>query len=145
MVLNSNSRYTSVTELLHQLQWRQLQERRIIARLAMFYKAVHGLAACPIPQSFPAVTPRTRASHSFQYLLPQLRVDAYKYTFFPRTIRIWNILPSEIVQITDTNTFKAQLQQQFSSGQMYVVAPKGQYHRPRLGSSSQVSGLGPVY
>ena len=53
-VTGQHSRQTSVTGLMQVLQWRTLQERRHVARLAMFYKAISGLAACYIPQDFPA-------------------------------------------------------------------------------------------
>ena len=44
---------TSVTALLNDLHWRSLQERRLVARLTMLYKTVHGQADCVIPPYFP--------------------------------------------------------------------------------------------
>ena len=144
-VTGDHSRETSVTGLMQALQWRTLQERRLVARLAMFYKAVNDQAACHIPQDFPPTTSRTRSSHNIQYHLPHTRLDCYKFSFFPRTIRAWNILPTQLVQAPDTENFKTQLQQHFTSGLMYMVPPKGHYQRPRLGSSGCVSGVGPIY
>ena len=118
---------------------------RLVARLAMFYKAVNGQAACHIPQDFPPTASRTRSSHNIQYHLPHKRLDCYKFSFFPRTIRAWNILPTQLVQAPDTENFKTQLQQHFTSGLMYMVPPRGHYQRPRLGSSGCVSGVGPIY
>ena len=144
-VTGQHSRRTSVTGLLQTLQWRSLQERRLVARLTMFYKAVEGKAACHIPDEFLTTTPNTRASHDRQYEFPHSRLDAYKYSFFPRTIRVWNILPHGLVHAADTDSFKAGVQEQFTSQQMYCVQPRSIFQRPRLGSTSCVSGVGPVY
>ena len=40
-------RTTSITQLLTELDWSQLGDRRRVARLSMFFKAVHGLVAIP--------------------------------------------------------------------------------------------------
>ena len=87
-----------------------------------------------------------RASHDQQYRVPHTTnpIDAYTYSFFPRTIRIWNILPAAIVHASTIEGFKNGLQKEFLSGNMYVVSPRGQYDRPRLGSSASLPVVGPV-
>ncbi len=40
---------------------------------------------------------RTRGSHSFKYGVPKTTKDVFKFSFFPHTIREWNLLPEEIV------------------------------------------------
>ena len=92
-VTGQYTRQTSVTELLQNLQWRSLQERRFVSCQTLFYKTVNGQAACDIPHYFPPQTPRTRVSHITQLSLPHQRLDIYKYSFYPRTTRVWNILP----------------------------------------------------
>ena len=145
-VTGEHSRETSVTALMQVLQWRTLQERRLVTRMAMFYKAVNGQAACHIPQDFPPTTSCTRSNHNIWYHLPHTWLDRYKFSFFfPRTIRAWNILPTQLVQAPDTENFKTQLQQHFTSGLMYMVPPRGHYQCPCLGSSGCVSGVGPIY
>ena len=136
---------TSVTGLMQVLQWGILHEWRLVARLAMFYKAVNGQAACHIPQDFSPTISRTRSSHNIQYHLPHTRLDCYKFSFFPRTIRAWNILPTQLVQAPDTKNFKTHLQQHFTSGLMYMVPPRGHYQCPRLSSSGCVLRVGPIY
>ena len=138
-------RRTHVKGLLERLEWRLLQERRLIARLAMFHKTVNQMAACVIPPCFPPSTPSGRTSHDQQYSISHCRTDYYKFTFFPRTIRIWNLLPSDIVHLKDIDIFKTQLQDEFLNDRMRMMSPKDQRQRPRLGSTSCVSGLGPVY
>ena len=135
----------SVTNMMDELNWRTLQERRLVARLAMMYKAVHHQAACYIPPYLRQTATRARTSHQHQFNLPQTRVDTYRFSFFPRTIKTWNILPYAIVSAPDVDVFKLSLHQQFASGLMYVIPPKGTQERPRYGSTSAVQGVGPVY
>ena len=48
-VKSNYSSYDSVTEMLHDLGWRSLEQRRLDARLIMFYKIVYGLVAIQLP------------------------------------------------------------------------------------------------
>ena len=135
----------SVTKLMEELEWRSLQERRLVARLAMLKKIQHGQAACEFPSQIQLVEPSVRASHPLQFTAAYSRVDAYLYSFYPRTTRVWNILPLEAVQAKDAATMKEMLNGFFRAGVMYVVPPKSQENRPRLGSSAKVVKVGPVY
>ena len=141
-VTAEHSRQASVTKLLEDLKWRTLLNRRFVARQTMLFKALNAQA---IPPHFPRTAQRTRTSHDQQMTIPSLHLDTYKYSFFPRTIRIWNILPACLVQAPSTDSFKMQLQQHLLTGNIYVIAPRDPMKRPRLGSSSRVEGLGPVY
>ena len=47
--MNDYARTTSVTSLLHQLDWQTLLENWSVARLCLFYKVVNGLVAVPLP------------------------------------------------------------------------------------------------
>ena len=144
-VTNQHQCDVSVTGLIDTLGWRPLQERRLEARLCMFYKSLHGLAACPIPDYINPIATATRASHNQQYSIPTARLDTYKYSYFPRTIKTWNLLPSPLVSAPSIDSFKNGLHKEFLKGNMYVVPPRGQYDRPRLGSASSVTVVGPVY
>ena len=81
--------------MLSQLKWQPLVERRRHARLVMFiiYKIHYQL-----------VSPYTLTSKF--YLQPTLRIfclssscDYHLQSFFPRTVRDWNTLPQEVVQM----------------------------------------------
>ena len=139
------SREASVTDMVKNLEWRSLQERRFIARQTMLYKALNAKAACPIPPHFPPSPPQHRTSHDQLRNMPRCHLETYKYSFFPRTIRIWNILPASLVQATTPEIFKSALQKQFLEGKIHVVPPRGLFDRPRLGSTGRVVGIGPVY
>ena len=81
----------------------------------------------------------------------------WKYAFFQRNIRIWNILPAHLVLKPVDNPldkykyehsiaqFKSTLQKEFINSNMYVVNPRGTYNRPRLGSTYGAGPAGPVY
>ena len=144
-VTKQHRRDTSVTQLLEHLQWRSLQERRLQARLAMFYKIIHEQASCIIPPQYQRLNSSSRESHPLQFSAPRNRVDSFQYSYFPRTTKVWNILPQDAVQAQDVAQFKAILQQNFNSGSMYVIPPKSKTDRPRLGSTSRVTRVGPVY
>ena len=48
----------------------------------------------------------TRASHNSQYIRYMSYSDALKNSFFPRTIPLWNSLPSSVVASKTTEEFK---------------------------------------
>ena len=49
---------------------------------------------------------KTRRSHPLKFLPLHTNSDAYKYSFWPRTIQDWNNLEPVILDINDTKTFK---------------------------------------
>ena len=51
-VMNDYGRYSSVSNLLHDLNWQSLQVCCKISRLQILYKAVHNLMVLSIPQRF---------------------------------------------------------------------------------------------
>ena len=139
--------------------WRSLQERRLESRLTMWYKTLHGVAACSIPPCYSQKenSASTRDSHNQQFTYPTATIDCYKYSFFQRTIKTWNLLPAHIVvrpviRDSDTtkyahsiNAFKDSLHQQFLNGRMHVVAPRGTYNLPRLDSTRCATTVDSVY
>ncbi len=75
-------------------------------------------------------------------------MDVYKFSFFPRTIRAWNILPDYVVLSPRTDIFKKQLEVAFSEGILHVVPPRDLRdvtQTPRFCSTDQVSVMGAVY
>ena len=49
----------------------------------------------------------TKASHDSQYTSFMAYIDALKNSFFPRTIPLWNSLPSSVVSSKTAEEFKA--------------------------------------
>ena len=82
-VSNDYSSYSSVTDILSNLGWQSLENRRTDTRLAMFYKIVYGLVAIPLPSYFEHPEVYTRHMHSLSYRQIHTSVCYYKYSFFP--------------------------------------------------------------
>ena len=74
-------RTTSVTELLSDLKWEPLSLRRKNTRLAMLFKATHGLSAVPLDGLCRPVR-NTRSSKSTTFVRLPSRTDSYKNSFF---------------------------------------------------------------
>ena len=117
MVQRRAARYTcnqyhntsSVSDMLQQLQWPTLQLRRIQTRLVVFYKIVHHqLAIYPTELLIPSDS-RTRHKHIYYYKQIQTNKDSYKFSFYPRTIIQWNMLPTSAVLCTTVEDFKEQI------------------------------------
>ena len=80
-------RTSSVMQMIKDLKWRTLEQRRVDSQLTLMNKITYDLVAIP------ANTRQSRHNHQLAYRqIPTLK-DYYKYTFFPRTIVHWNALP----------------------------------------------------
>ncbi|XP_072047020.1 uncharacterized protein [Amphiura filiformis] len=108
-VKNNYDKRASVTEMLKNSNWSSLQQRRKIARLSTFQKAYQGYLSIPIRTLLRPVTRTTRRSHSKAFIEVQTTKDCYKHSFLPRTLKEWNSLPEEIVNIEDPKQFKTQV------------------------------------
>ena len=93
------SRYSSVSSMLTDLNWRSLQSKRRICDLGTFYKIHRGQVNISLPYDLTSVPAygRTRASHDFKIRLPFSSADAYKHSFYVRSIPAWNALSVDVV------------------------------------------------
>ena len=105
-VKNNYSTYDSVTNMLDDLGWQSLENRRIDAHLVMFYKIVHCHVAIQIPSYFEKPQRYTRHMHPLSYRQIHTSLSYYQQSFYPATIVLWNRLPSEIVLRADLDSFK---------------------------------------
>ena len=105
-VFNDHSRHSSVTDMLNRLNWQSLEKRRDDLTLLMFYKIINQHVDVPYNHILQKPFNFTRSGNRKFLHLPS-RIDSFKYSFFPRAIRLWNQLPDYIVE-TDVNidTFK---------------------------------------
>ena len=85
--------HDSVTEMLTNLGWPKLEERRKIARLTLLFKIMRGLLEVPA-RCIPQITPyaATRAYHSLKLKHTYSRTELHKNSFLPRSICSWNDL-----------------------------------------------------
>ena len=102
---------SSVGEMLDELEWPSLESRRERSSLTFFYKIHSGTVSLDKDKYLtPAPNLRhTRASHESQYTRPFAYSDALKNSFFPRTIPVWNSLPSSVVLSKTIEEFKDNL------------------------------------
>ena len=90
----------SVTDMLSDLKWRDLDQRRADNSLCMAYKIVHGLVAIPVGHFI-------NVQRDGVHLQPiYARTNYYLYSFFPRTISNWNKLPIETISSDSLAIFK---------------------------------------
>ena len=91
------------------------------ARHILLYKLIHYHQLIPNQYQCVPAYPITRANHHFTNFnithqepnfpqdntieLPQVTLNAYKCSFYPRTIRDWNNLPIIIIELRDLNKF----------------------------------------
>ena len=99
------SREASVSKMLTSLGWYSLQDRRKAHRLTNLYKIHHGELDVPRTYITPK-TDRTRRGHDQQFQVYSTRLDPYRYSFFPRTIKEWNNLPQTCINQPSKTAFK---------------------------------------
>ena len=76
----------SATQIVQDLGWRTLEQRRADARLCLFYKVIHGLVAVPLPDFIQYSNRISRYCHSMTFRQVSTSRDYYKYSYFPLAI-----------------------------------------------------------
>ena len=99
----------SVTKMLESLGWKSLEQRRTEARLVLMYKIVYGLVLIPIESYLVPHHRHSRHYHDLAYQIPHSNNNYHQFSFFPRTVRIWNALPQEVVHAQTIDAFKSQI------------------------------------
>jgi hypothetical protein len=110
--MNNYARQASVTEMLKELNWPSLQERRMYFNVVMLYRIGHSFVAIPFSILPPLATHSysTRSHHhNQQFIIPQCRINSYKHSFIPRTVIVWNQLQDSAICSTTTESFKKEL------------------------------------
>ena len=106
-VTSTYSSYDSVTEMLSDLGWCSLENRRNDdARLSMFSKITYGLVAVSLPTYFERPIRLSHHMHPLSFHQVHATTDNYQYSFFPMNVVLWNRLPSGIVLLKDLDSFK---------------------------------------
>ena len=79
---------SSVTQMpvLTTLNWDSLNFRRTVLRLQMIYKIIHSIVDLSLPDYIAFNRGITRG-HPYKLTIPYMRIDQYKYSFFPFTIK----------------------------------------------------------
>ena len=111
-ILNHSKTIRSVISLLflHSRDITSLQLRRKISRLQALFKIIHQDYSLSIPPHFISMTRSTRLYHPHRFILPNSSTYAYQQSFFSRSIKDWNNLPSSIIESNNIDSFSAELQ-----------------------------------
>ena len=95
-----------VTNILQELQWPSLEQRRQQIRLSIMYKIHHQAIAIPIPDYIHRQTAQTGQYHPQRFRIMKANSNIYKYTYFPPTITKWNSLPTSVYDFMTVECFK---------------------------------------
>ena len=92
----------SMTGILGQLKWESLKKKRKDNRLILLYKGLKGKASIQTDDLIPKFR-RGRNQHLKAFQTPIANTDVYtcKYSFFPQTVRDWNVLPNSLISSTE--------------------------------------------
>ena len=90
-------RCTSTSGLVRQLSWDTLHTRRLLAQSTMLYKIQYNLVNISLPQFITHAPYISRSDHNLKFSIPEATIDSFKYSYYPRTIRIWNRLTATAV------------------------------------------------
>lgn len=96
-----------VTNMMKNLGWDSLQSRRQDNRLAMLYRIENDLIDINRTDFLRSGDSRTRGGHKFYQ--QRITCDIYRNSFFPRTIREWNSLPTSVAEAGSLEDFRLRL------------------------------------
>ena len=101
-VCSDYSRLSSMTSMQQSLGWDTLEVRRHLSAVTMMFKVVHNLNRLTLPASINLVHSCTRSNQPYKFRHIFAHSNAYKVSFFPRTIPLWNSLPMSAVNANMT-------------------------------------------
>ena len=96
------------TSIVQELGWKTLEQRRRKHSLELMIKVVNGQSGVNMSDYCNETTKRI-TRHEKCYVPPQCRTDIYQQSYFPRTLREWNVLPPELVDSCNLDSFSAGL------------------------------------
>ena len=109
--------FSSVSNMLIDLNIPSLEHRRQVSSITLLYKIVHNLIDISNVDLIP-VTSNTRG-HDQRFHHIYARTNQYSNSFFPRSIKLWNSLPPDLTQQQSLQIFKHQLK-------LLVLSPTNQ-------------------
>ena len=104
-VLARHERRASVTDMLAELKWRSLEQRRADIALTMLYK-IHNAHVQITPSHLTPVTGIAASAHPHHYVQYHTDTVVQYSSFYPRAVRMWNALPASIALAPSTDAFK---------------------------------------
>ena len=92
--------------MLQDLDWGSLESRRVKIQLTLLLKVIQDLVDIPAAAYLTPASTHTRANNTKKLRQISSRSDAYKFSFFPRTIPVGNSLPATVAEAPDLVSFK---------------------------------------
>ena len=105
-VLNNYDPRASCTEMLKELKWTPLDERRAKTKITLIYKARNKLVHIPLDHLKPNTSRTRAASNGNSYVIPRSESNVHLHSFFPSSIRLCNAIPSSVKDCMSIDTFK---------------------------------------
>ena len=87
------------------LGWTPLEQRREISRLIMLYKILHKVVSIS-NYYIPITSNSSTRGHSKRFQQLQAHLDVYQHSFFPSTLKLWNSLPTTVIEASNAEDFK---------------------------------------
>lgn len=106
---------TSHRALYKESGWESLQTRRDRQKILLYHKMIHNNAPEYLCNLVPSRVNEnhgygTRQTENSNYNMPNFRLEQYRKSFLPETVRLWNALPNEAKVINNFNQFKGKIQ-----------------------------------
>jgi len=117
-------RTDSVTAMKRELEWNSLQERRFVQRQSLMYKTHNHLTQYSLPPYCRAPARPLKSHHQHSYQNIRAMHDSYQYSYLPRTLRIWSILPAKLVCAPTIECFKSRMLVAINAGSIVVMPPR---------------------
>ena len=108
LLITGGYRHTDYKNLLLELNWESLSDRRKQHKLIILYKIIHKIYPNYL-YNFLNINPNTNYNlrHQLKFRPRKTRLTNSHNSFFPSTIRQWNNLPQNIRNSRTVTTFKA--------------------------------------
>ena len=91
----------------HLLGWDTPEVRQHLSAATIMYKAVHNRTHLTLPTSVVLAHGSNRSNHPHKFRHIFARTNAYKFSFFPLVIPLWNDLPNSAVNAESVTAFQA--------------------------------------
>ena len=108
--------FASINSIYIETGWEKLKTRREVRKLVLFYKIVNGQVLDYLIELVPptvADTNNYNLRNRLNISQPSYRVSTYQQSYFPSTIKLWNILDLNLRQLPTLPSFKSKVQQKY--------------------------------
>ena len=97
----------AVTNLLNELGWVPLKRHRLNTRLVVMWKVINNQhISLPMPTNVIHKQQVTRQFHPNKFIQLSVSRNVYKFSFVSKTLKEWNNLSNDVIEITTLNTFR---------------------------------------